>query len=74
VKKVGLPFSQDSSEMKGTRENFLEQSFIHMSIVLHYDSGVKLSLSINPFLIQKQKILSNGDFLLFKEEDPFDTI
>jgi hypothetical protein len=32
-----------------------------------------MSFSINPFLAKK-KILSNDDFLLFKEENPLDTI
>jgi hypothetical protein len=72
VKKVVPPFSQDSPEMKGTREKCSEQSFIHLSTMSYYNLKY-MSFSINPFLAKK-KILSNDDFPLFKEENPLDTI
>ena len=35
---------------------------------------MKYAFLCKPFLVQKHKVLSNGDFLLFKEENTFDTI
>ena len=73
VKKVGPPFSQDSPGTKrlekDAQNNLL---FIYQCIILQSD--MKYVLLCKPFLVQKLKIASNGDFLLFKEENSFDTI
>jgi hypothetical protein len=73
VKKVGPPFSQDSPETKRLERNAQNSLlFIYQCIILQ--SEMKYVLLCKTFLVQKLKILSNGDFLLFKEENPFDTI
>jgi hypothetical protein len=72
VKKVGPPFSQDSPKMKRLERNAQNSLlFIYQCIILQ--SEMKYVLLCKPFLVQKL-IPPNGDFLLFKEENPFDTI
>jgi hypothetical protein len=74
VKKVGPPFSQDSPKTKRLERNAQNiLLFIYKCIILQYE--MKYVLLCIPFLVPEQKIdPSNDDFLLFKEENRFDTI
>jgi hypothetical protein len=69
VKKVGPPFSQDSPKTKRLEKDAQTSLlFIYQCIILQ--SEVKYVLLCETFLVQKLEILSNDDFLLFKEGIP----
>jgi hypothetical protein len=74
VKKVGPPFSQDSPETRRLERNAQNNIlFIYQCIILQ--SKMKYVLLYKTFLVPKtEDDPSNDDFLLFKEENPFDTI
>jgi hypothetical protein len=73
VKKVGPPFSQDSPEMRRVERN-AQNSILFICQCIILQSEMKYVLLCKTFLVQKSKISSNGDLILFKEENPLDTI
>jgi hypothetical protein len=73
VNKVGPPFSQDSPEKKRLERN-AQNSLLFICQCIILQSQMKYVPLYKPLLVQKLKIPSNGDFLLFKEENPSNTI
>ena len=67
MKKVGPPFSEDSPET----QKILKAVFYSSIKISYYNLEMKyVPFSLEAFLIHKTWILSNGDFLLFKEGIP----